>query len=179
MASVIKKTAPYTYHPSVNTPDYPEADWLRNPDLSGVAGVPQKLWKVDAGAVVPYPEPEQLAVLKPEKIAAIEAKTASLIGGGFEYPAASGTMYSLGVDARIEIIAMKQAKANELSYPVPFTSQDGTVNASLANAAEVDTFYATAFGRYQAIKAAGGLLKAQVAAATTIAELDAVVDNRT
>lgn len=56
MANVIKKVAnadgTYTYLESVNTPDYPTADWLINPDVSSLSAVPRKHWKVSGSSVV-------------------------------------------------------------------------------------------------------------------------------
>lgn len=46
MGHVVNKTT-VEYKHSVNTPDYDIADWLINPDLSGVSGVPQKYWKIE------------------------------------------------------------------------------------------------------------------------------------
>jgi hypothetical protein len=51
MALVINKTT-FAVIASGNTPDYSEDDWLINPDLSSVAGVEQKYWKVAGGQVV-------------------------------------------------------------------------------------------------------------------------------
>lgn len=31
---------------SVHTPDFPLAQWLHNPDLSAVAALPRKYWKI-------------------------------------------------------------------------------------------------------------------------------------
>lgn len=59
---------------SVNTPDYPEKDFLINPDLSAVAGVPEKYWSLKDDTVVPLSNEDQ--VLKDVAIAAeIESKT--------------------------------------------------------------------------------------------------------
>jgi len=62
MAAVIKRIAPYTYLQSVHTPDYPENDWLRNPDLSVVVSVAQKYWKVAGDNVVEMTQGEKDAV---------------------------------------------------------------------------------------------------------------------
>ena len=48
MASVINKDT-LQYLTSVNTPDYPDPPWVKNPDLSQVAGVSQQDWKWDVG----------------------------------------------------------------------------------------------------------------------------------
>jgi len=37
---------------SVNTPDYPASEWVVNPDLTAVAGVPQKYWAIDTQTIV-------------------------------------------------------------------------------------------------------------------------------
>ena len=51
---------------SVNTPDYDQNDWLTNPDLAGVSGVPEYYWKVTgvapAGDVVEMDAGEKAAV---------------------------------------------------------------------------------------------------------------------
>ena len=46
---------------SVNTPDYPEEEWIINPDLSAVEGVDRKYWKIDVDTVLPMDEAEQAA----------------------------------------------------------------------------------------------------------------------
>ena len=56
MADVINRTpAPngvYVYRQSVNTPDFPPAAWLVNPDLSSVRTFPTRHWKVVGETVV-------------------------------------------------------------------------------------------------------------------------------
>lgn len=58
MANVIHRTT-LQYLKSVNTPDYPESDWIRNPDMSLVAQVPQKYWKIDGEQVKPMTQVER------------------------------------------------------------------------------------------------------------------------
>jgi len=74
---------------SVNTPDYPEADWLINPDLSRVTGIPWRYWKIvgesvvemttEEKAIVDQPLPrtelfpfELLSLLRPSQIIAVQ-----------------------------------------------------------------------------------------------------------
>lgn len=45
MANVLNRST-LKYLESVNTPDYPVENWVINPDMSGVASVPQKYWKL-------------------------------------------------------------------------------------------------------------------------------------
>jgi len=47
---------------SVNTPEYSEAIWVINPDLSGVIGVPKKYWKITGDVVSEMDQSEKDAV---------------------------------------------------------------------------------------------------------------------
>jgi hypothetical protein len=60
MADVINKTTG-EYRKSVHTPDYPEKDWLINPDLKQVSGLDPSLWVVVGDAVLPMPEEQRVA----------------------------------------------------------------------------------------------------------------------
>ena len=44
---------------SINTPDYPVADWLINPDVSAVSTVARKYWKVSGSSVVEMSQAEK------------------------------------------------------------------------------------------------------------------------
>lgn len=46
MADVLHKTTKEQRF-SVNTPDYSDATWIINPDLSAVTGLPKRYWKID------------------------------------------------------------------------------------------------------------------------------------
>jgi len=46
----------------VHTPDYPVADWIINPDLSAVAGVPVEYWKIVGDVVSEMGAAEKAAV---------------------------------------------------------------------------------------------------------------------
>jgi hypothetical protein len=50
MSTVLHRTTK-EYHESANTPDYPIENWIINPDLSAVSGVPIKYWKITGDAV--------------------------------------------------------------------------------------------------------------------------------
>lgn len=49
MASVLNRTTK-EFKRSANTPDFPVADWIINPDLTAVAGAPIKYWIIDPPA---------------------------------------------------------------------------------------------------------------------------------
>lgn len=50
MSNVLNRTTKQ-YLVSVNTPDYPETDWIINPDLSKVDNVPLKYWDIKGDTV--------------------------------------------------------------------------------------------------------------------------------
>lgn len=50
MASVLNRTTK-AFITSANTPDYPTADWIINPDLSAVAGFDSKYWTISGDTV--------------------------------------------------------------------------------------------------------------------------------
>lgn len=50
MAAVLNRTTK-AYLPSANTPDFPVAEWIINPDLSAVVGFPSKYWEISGDVV--------------------------------------------------------------------------------------------------------------------------------
>jgi hypothetical protein len=46
---------------SVNTPDYDESDWIIDPDMSAVDGVPVKYWKISGNIVSEMNQDEKAA----------------------------------------------------------------------------------------------------------------------
>ncbi len=61
MADVLNRTTKEQRF-SVHTPDYSVVDWIINPDLSGVIGVPVKYWKIDGDVVSEMNQSEKDAV---------------------------------------------------------------------------------------------------------------------
>lgn len=61
MASVLHRST-LQYLSSVNTPEYPVVNWIHNPDMSGVEGVPQKYWKLFGDTPIEMSASEKLAV---------------------------------------------------------------------------------------------------------------------
>jgi len=71
MANVLNRKT-LEYLPSVNTPDYPEADFIINPDMKSVEAVPSKYWTLKEDQVVSMDTAE-----KEVKDAAIAAEIAA------------------------------------------------------------------------------------------------------
>jgi len=120
-----------------------------------------------------------LADAKAEKIRSIDANTGRLIALGFEFPASSGTIFSLSDSAQRTLLAADQQRSDpSFTYPVVWNSLDDSATISLADATELHDFVITAVGTTRAHLDSGTDLKDQVRAATTVAEVEAVVDNR-
>jgi len=77
MADVLNR-ATLAYSSSVNTPEYPVAEHIHNPDMSGVDGVEQKYWKLKGDAPVEMTVAEKAAVDQAEKDAAVVAFEAEM-----------------------------------------------------------------------------------------------------
>lgn len=75
MSEVINRTT-LELKDSVNTPDYPVAQWIINPDLSGVASVPKKYWKIVGDNVEEMTQAEKDVVDAAEAAADKAAKEA-------------------------------------------------------------------------------------------------------
>ena len=61
MASALNRTTKQ-YLTSVNTPDYPVADWIVDPDLSAVVGFPSIYWVITGDVVTLMTQVERDAV---------------------------------------------------------------------------------------------------------------------
>ncbi len=61
MAEVVHRLLK-THLTSVNTPDFPVSDWIHNPDLSAVEGVPSIYWKITGDTITEMDSLEKAAV---------------------------------------------------------------------------------------------------------------------
>ena len=94
MADILHRTTRQLLR-SVNTPDFVPAwrkgepaptdgDWIVNPDLSAVADLPAKYWKLSGNAVLAMTQAERDAVDAAEAAAAEQAQRAADKAGAFE-----------------------------------------------------------------------------------------------
>jgi hypothetical protein len=113
---------------------------------------------------------------KNKKIAAIDERTGELIRMGFSY---GGKIFSLSDNAQRKMIGTHEVKDHPaLVYPVEWNTKDDLDSVLLSNAAELDAFYLTGLGTMRAHIDSGTTLKRDVRSATTLAEVQAVVDAR-
>lgn len=100
MAAVLNRTTKQ-YLRSANTPDYPAADWIINPDISAVNGWPTKYWIITGDVITLMDQAARDAVDAAEAAAALaDAKT--------EADAAPDSKEALGVEFRALIAILNQ-----------------------------------------------------------------------
>jgi hypothetical protein len=106
-------------------------------------------------------------------LAAIDARTAELLADGWTY---AGKQFALDpASATIWLGVMVSAAA--LTYPLEIGCVDHSTY-NLTGTGDVQAWYAAGVTRMQTIQTGGVNLKAAIAAATTQAGVDAVIDNR-
>lgn len=194
MANIVHKTTKQSLG-SVSLQERPDEtvtydgtdDWAINPDLSAVQGVASFYWKYEPSnnSFVEMNSTEKAAVdtarlpaLKAKKIEEIDAKTSQIQDVyGFEFPPGSGQRFSLGSEARDMLNGIIIAK-DFATYPIAWNFKDQSGVFNIPDATTVVQFYMTAVGTFKAVQDSGTALKSAVRAATTKAELDAVVDPR-
>lgn len=119
---------------------------------------------------------EDLSLEKERRFELIDARTRLLIDAGFVF---EGKTFSLSQQAQTTYTGLYAVRAEPvLVYPVQVNTRDDEATHELADADAVRAFYLTAVGTYRGRLDAGTVLKDQIRAATTRAELDAVVDER-
>lgn len=111
---------------------------------------------------------------KADRIKAADSKSQTLIYNGFTF---NNKVFSMSLEAQTNWAAIQANRAN-LTYPFEVSTKDGG-SYSFANSEEVNTFYLAGFEFKANILAGGRILRANLNAATTNEELNAVVDNRT
>ena len=117
-----------------------------------------------------------LVHFKELKIQKIDAKSEKLINDGFMF---DNVRFSLSHNAQLNLIGLYHSRdATVMQYPISYNSKDDTIVYAISDAATLEAIYFTAFGAKKSILDAGTALKQQVRDATTVAEINAVHDNR-
>lgn len=110
------------------------------------------------------------------KYKAIDARTDEIIAAGFTF---GGKQFSLAATAQMKMVGTHEVKDDPaLTYPIEWNTIDDNDTISLQNATDLHNFYLTGVGTMRSVLDSGTSLKGQVRAATTKAEIDAVVDPR-
>jgi hypothetical protein len=119
-------------------------------------------------------------VLKPLKViraGQIDERTQELVSEGFV--GSTGKRFKIDRDSLLEYLVLYETRnAVGTFYPVLINTFEMDGVQTLPNAAAVEQFTTEVFLGYRALFDSGSALKAQVVAATSVAEIEAVVDNR-
>jgi len=185
MANVLNKTT-LQYLRSVDTAKYLDGEWIINPDLSQVKLLPKKYWKIDGNNVVAMNQSEKdskdasiLPQLKTAKENAIDKRSRELLDQGFLY---KGLYYSLSESAQQNWTAMFLFTAVNIftasDYPYMIIDKDNKNTYNLTHDESL-FFFSQGLARVRNILSTGRELKDNVIEASTVAELNAIADNRT
>jgi hypothetical protein len=104
MANVLNRTS-LIYLMSVNTPDFPVGDWVINPDLSPVSGVPAKYWKLTGDVLSEMSQAEKDAVDAAELAAQVATTSATVVDRLLSDPLAgvSVTTSATGLQITVDV----------------------------------------------------------------------------
>jgi hypothetical protein len=135
--------------------------------------------QIDAIVAAHQGHGDLLAVVKRKKVIAIDDRTDVLIGLGFEFPPGSGMMFSLSKSGQLTMLGMDQLRDDpNFSYPVNYNSKNDDGVVALVNSAMVHNFFLSAAGTLRYRLDSGTVIKDEVRDATTVAEVEAIVDPR-
>jgi hypothetical protein len=161
-----------TQHPSTGGRD--RSVGSDHPDLLAAiaeAGEP----RVERVAYVP-PTPPTIDELKAGRIAEVDAKSLELLAAGFTF---SGVTFDIRTDQERWKELMLAATSGLIPYPVSVYGMDKESTVSLADLTAVKQFVGSYMAAREGVLAPGRVLKAAMTAATTEAELAAIIDERT
>jgi hypothetical protein len=127
-----------------------------------------------------HPVDHGLDANRAAKIVAIDEKTEHLLSLGYSY---DGNTFSMSIPAQVKMIGLVTAHSAGIlvdpdHYPVNYACLDET-EYLIVDSASLLAMYGAGFTRMRTVCCGGADLKQQCLDATTQAELDAVVDNRT
>lgn len=166
MASVLNRTT-LQFIPSANTPDYPESEWIINPDLSYVEGVDKKYWVLYGDSIR-----EMSDEAKEDKRRQVDMRTMMLIGEGFEF---DDTQFSLSASAQMNWTALK-SMCDLFEWPCNVSTKDDK-EYTLARE-DLDAFIDAGRAVIYENLASGRLLKKAINSAETYEMLDLIKDTR-
>ncbi|MHA2067514.1 MAG: DUF4376 domain-containing protein [Candidatus Thorarchaeota archaeon] len=119
---------------------------------------------------------DALKCAKHNRIKEIDKHTDELISAGFIH---QGYTFSLSMESQAKLIGTHQIKDDPmLAYPLRWGDMNDENFIDILDSTELHVFYLTAVGAVRTYLDSGTALKDQVNAATTVAAVNAIVDNR-
>lgn len=128
--------------------------------------------KSDLDSIVSNYSPDPLPSAKSLKVSEIDVKTETLISEGFQF---DNETFSLSLEAQKNWLALKSLESM-FTFPVEITTLDN--KAYSLQQANLDSFVGLGIQTVQGHLNSGRALKEQVCNATTLSEIDNIVDNR-
>lgn len=191
VAVVIHRTdrdADYSLLMEFNVDDgvYTTANWIHNPDLSGVASVVMKYWKTSGDTVVEMSAGEKTAadatiysdhsaVMKEAIYQQIDQVTRDRIASGFTHMSSE---FSLSETAQLNWTRLRLLQQlGDISYPLEVSTKDDDTYM-IDDSDELDTFFGSMSSAIDTELTAGRDEKDTVQAMTTVAALQAWTDSR-
>ncbi len=179
------------YRSSVNTTKYiqpladgiPEGTWIINPPGRKAllaAKVPVSLWKANEAKddVIEKSADEKLPPAKKVAYSQIDARTRQLIAAGFEFPAASGNIYSLSNESQMNLTNLMLTKDDLSIYDIKINTRDDKTAIVITDKIELKDFYDAAQAAKRGHLDSGTALKDQIRSAASVTALSAITDNR-
>ena len=131
-------------------------------------------WEVVGEEVEIKNEASRVIRIRKLRIAQVNARTAVLIEQGFSY---GGEVFSLSLTAQANLQDL-YARRTSISWPLTIEVGDDSKTLVLADQAAGGAYYLSARNTIDGHRLTGRALKDQLRTATTLAELEAVVDSR-
>lgn len=119
-------------------------------------------------------DPATLEELKIQRRKEIDERTTELVADGFEF---NGIIFSGSVESQSRIMASILAK-DIIEYPIKWMSKDDTTYLLITNVEMLTAFFATGLGTLKYKIDLGSNLKTAIEDATTIEEVNAIIDPR-
>lgn len=120
-----------------------------------------------------------LEELKQHRYAQIDAKTGEFIGQGYDYPVASGNVFSLSKNAQINLMGLDNSKDDPaMVYPIIYNTINDEQTYSIPDASVLHDMYLRALGVKRSYLDSGTAIKDQIRAAANIAAVNAITDTR-
>jgi len=184
MSNVINKTTMEIKY-SVNTPDFPETEWVINPYLSLIGPYPLSHLTFDADFKLVLKSTEEIAAIEATELTNIKLQYLSIVnnageayiirGPGVEFPPGSGKYLSVSTNAQLKWMGWAsvadQWELMGMSYPFTVRTIDDSDYISINNADEVRAVFGTMAQFIASVLGGSEVVKAAIQAATTEAEI--------
>lgn len=124
---------------------------------------------------------DPLEPLRARLIKMVDTNSRALIAEGFEWPAASGQIFSQSLAAQANFNTLTKLASDGMPglFPLPRSFIDDSGEIELGDAADLAGWGGAGIARRFEILLAGGVLKAQLRAMTAFTQLNAFKDVRT